>query len=97
MSETTATQQTPSRFLRRLTLATAWGAGPGGFDLGIFSVVPPLLRDDLDAIGVGGGPAFCVVKAIICWRWAPETGWRPLAEAARGQSGALRPAPAEAS
>ncbi|MCW3002021.1 MAG: transporter [Conexibacter sp.] len=38
------------RFLRRLTLATAWGAALDGYDLGIISVVLPQIASEL-AIG----------------------------------------------
>ncbi|MCW3009564.1 MAG: transporter [Solirubrobacterales bacterium] len=41
------------RFLRRLTLATAWGAGLDGYDLGVISVVLPQISADLNV-----GPAW---------------------------------------
>jgi putative MFS transporter len=34
-----STEYGDRRFLRRLTLATAWGEGLDGFDLGLLSVV----------------------------------------------------------
>ena len=34
-------------FLRRITLATAWGEGLDGYDLGIISVVLVLISKDL--------------------------------------------------
>lgn len=48
--------QMPSRpqgFLRRLTLATAWGEGLDGYDLGVLSVVLPLI-----ATGLGISPVW---------------------------------------
>jgi putative MFS transporter len=43
------------RFLRRLTLATAWGAGLDGYDLGVISVVLPAISADLDVSPVWAG------------------------------------------
>src|SRR5947209_16433789 len=42
-------------FLRRLTLATGWGNGLDGYDLGIISVVLPLLAKDLNISSVWAG------------------------------------------
>jgi putative MFS transporter len=44
---TAATEKRQGRFLRRLTLATAFGAGLDGYDLGIISVVLPAIAIDL--------------------------------------------------
>lgn len=43
--EPTAPQD--GRTLRRMTLATAWGEGLDGFDLGVLSVVLPLISTEL--------------------------------------------------
>ena len=49
MSETVDTRPGENRaFLRRITLATAWGEGLDGYDLGIISVVLVLISKDLD-------------------------------------------------
>ena len=60
MGPATATlpdEQTPKtrRFLRRMTLTTAWGEGLDGYDLGVLSVVLPLLIVDLGASPVWAG------------------------------------------
>lgn len=57
MSNAAARQDrsTPAKFLRRLTLATAWGEGIDGFDLGVLSVVLPLLTKDLHISSVMAG------------------------------------------
>jgi putative MFS transporter len=48
MSETVGTRPGENRaFLRRITLATAWGEGLDGYDLGIISVVLVLISKDL--------------------------------------------------
>ena len=50
-------EQSPTtrRFFRRLTLATGWGHGLDGYDLGVLSVVLPLLVVDLGASPVWAG------------------------------------------
>lgn len=60
MTSGTATrpdEQSPTtrRFLGRLTLATGWGHGLDGYDLGVLSVVLPLLIVDLGASPVWAG------------------------------------------
>jgi len=48
MSETVGTRPGEnSAFLRRITLATAWGEGLDGYDLGVISVVLALISKDL--------------------------------------------------
>jgi putative MFS transporter len=42
-------------FLRRMTLATAWGEGLDGFDLGVLSVVLPLISTSLGMSPVWAG------------------------------------------
>jgi putative MFS transporter len=51
----TATEKRRDGFLRRLTLATAWGSGLDGYDLGIISVVLLALSRDLHASTVWMG------------------------------------------
>jgi MFS transporter, putative metabolite transport protein len=81
--------------LRTTGVGVAAAASRIGAAIGTF-----LLPIGLDTIGVGPsmlvGAAFCAVGALVCHRWAPETAGRPLEEAARGGSGTLRAAPAEA-
>ena len=48
-------ERTAARFLRRLTLAAAWGEGLDGFDLGIISVALPSLALDLHTSSVTSG------------------------------------------
>ena len=81
--------------LRTTAVGVAAAASRIGAALGTF-----LLPTGLDTIGVGPtmlvGATFCVVGAVICQRWAPETAGRRLVETSRPE-GERRPgAPAEA-
>ena len=42
-------------FLRRVTLASTWGQGLDGYDLGVISVVAPVIIADLHTSAVGAG------------------------------------------
>ena len=50
-------EQSPQtrRFLRRMTLTTAWGEGLDGYDLGVLSVVLPLLSIELGVSPIWAG------------------------------------------
>ncbi len=56
MKPDTAEQSpTARRFLRRMTLPTAWGEGLDGYDLGVLSVVLPLLSIELGVSPIWAG------------------------------------------
>jgi putative MFS transporter len=77
--------------LRTTGVGVAAAASRVGAAIGTF-----LLPVGLDTVGIGPsmlvGAAFCVVGAIICQRWAPETAGRPLVETSRGRRRPWRPA-----
>lgn len=50
-----ATLKSNKGFIRRVTLATAWGEGLDGYDLGVISVVLPLLSTELGISAIWAG------------------------------------------
>jgi putative MFS transporter len=72
--ESTPTEGEQRRFLRRLTLATAWGEGLDGYDLGIISVVLVSMGDDLGASSVWMG-LIGASSLIGIFVGAPLVGW----------------------
>jgi putative MFS transporter len=53
--DTAEQSPTARRFLRRMTLTTAWGEGLDGYDLGVLSVVLPLLSIELGVSPIWAG------------------------------------------
>jgi putative MFS transporter len=70
----TDTPGRPRRFLRRLTLATAAGEGLDGYDLGIISVVLPLIAADLHTSAAWAG-LIGASTLIGIFAGAPLFGW----------------------
>jgi putative MFS transporter len=73
-ADSAATDRRHRRFLSRLTLATACGAGLDGYDLGIISVVLPAIAADLDVSAAWAG-LIGASSRIGIFIGAPLFGW----------------------
>ncbi len=55
VSQVPASLKSNKGFVRRITIATAWGEGLDGYDLGAISVVLPLISKELGISSVWAG------------------------------------------
>ena len=74
MGDDAHTGQRDTGFLRRMTLATAWGEGLDGYDLGVISVVLVLITQDLGLTPLWSG-LIAASTLIGIFVGAPVAGW----------------------
>lgn len=74
MSDTVTDKPRDVGFLRRMTLATAWGEGLDGYDLGVISVVLVLITQELGLSPLWSG-LIAASTLIGIFIGAPAAGW----------------------